>query len=401
MGVERSGPRAPDRELAQLRSELAPELELLQPIGSGSAARVYLARDRSLDRLVAVKVLASRLAEDATARVRFEREAKAAASLHHHNAVAVYRTGALSNGVPYLVMQFVKGPNLENRLAAEGPLPQDEGRRILAEVAAALAAAHKRGFVHRDVRPNNILCDQEEGRVLVSDFGLAGILPFSQRTDPGITRPGQILGALNYLAPEQLKGEPAGEGTDVFALGVLGYEILTGRSPWRTRPGAGVPIPDFDAPPTPLASLLPDVDPNLAGVLERALARDPARRPSAAHMADALANQPVPATGGGATETMDLLHILLERRVPQIVAVTGVLGLALLGFFDMLADREILPEIAFRLALATVACLLGGSVIVAWFHGERGEQRVTALEVLLLGLVGAIWLLLVAMIVLT
>jgi eukaryotic-like serine/threonine-protein kinase len=381
----------PGPELAQLREELAPDLEVLRIIGTGMAGRVYLAREGALDRLVAVKVLAPRLARDVTARTRFEREARAAAALDHPNAVAVHRTGTLSSGVPYLVMQYVRGPNLEDRLAAEGPLPPDEARRVLAQVAGALAAAHKRGFVHRDVRPGNILCDLDEGRVLVSDFGLAGILPFSQRTDPGITRPGQILGALNYLSPEQVRGEPATEGTDVYSIGVLGYELLTGRSPWPVRPGVGGAIPDFDARPTSLVSLRPDVDPELAGLLERTLAKDPARRPGAAYLAGALDSSP--GTGAsGPGETLDLLTVLLQRRVPQIVAVTAVLGLAVLGFFDMLADRDIVPEVAFRLALATVGCFLGASVIVAWFHGERGEQRVTALEVLLLVVVGAVWL---------
>jgi serine/threonine protein kinase len=394
MSAEEPGPMMDaGSALAQLREELAPDLEVLRSIGTGRAGRVYLARERALDRLVAVKVLEPRLARDVTARTRFEREARAAAALDHPNAVAVHRTGILASGVPYLVMQYVRGPNLEDRLAAEGPLPPHEARRVLAQVAAALAAAHKRGFVHRDVRPANILCDPDEGRVLVSDFGLAGILPFSQRTDPGITRPGQILGALTYLSPEQLRGEPATEGTDVYSIGVLGYELLTGRSPWPVRPGVGGAMPDFDARPIPLVSVRPDVDPELAGLLERALAKDPARRPGAAYLADALTGGP--ATGASApspADTVDLLNVLLRRRVPQIVAVTAVLGLAVLGFFDMLADRDVVPEVAFRLALATVGCLLGASVIVAWFHGERGEQRVTALEVLLLVVVGAVWL---------
>jgi serine/threonine protein kinase len=394
MSVEEPGPvPEADPELARLEEELAPELEVLRPIGMGSAAHVFLARDRALDRLVAVKVLAPGLARDATARARFEREARAAAALDHPNAVAVYGTGTLTSGVPYLLMQFVKGSTLEDRLAAEGPLPVAEARRILAQVAAALAAAHSQGFVHRDVRPNNILCDQDKSRVLVSDFGLAGILPFSHRTNPGLTRPGQILGALNYLSPEQLRGEPPAEGTDIFSLGVLGYEILTGRSPWPARSVTGLAVPDFEARPIPLGSLRPDVDPELAGLLERALARDPAKRPGAAFLADALGEgQATGDAGPTAGEPVDLLNVLLQRRVPQIVAVTGVVGLAVLGFFDMLADRDIVPEVAFRLALITVGSLLAASVIVAWFHGERGEQRVTPLEVVLLIAVGLAWL---------
>jgi serine/threonine protein kinase len=402
MSAHGSGRKDPEPELAHLRQELAPDLEVLRSIGVGSAAHVFLARDRALDRLVAVKVLTPRLARDPTARARFEREARAAAALDHPHAVAVYGTGTLTGGVPYLLMQYVKGPTLEDRLAAEGPLPVAEARRVLAQVAAALAAAHKQGFVHRDVRPNNILCDQDKGRVLVSDFGLAGILPFSDRTNPGLTRPGQILGALNYLSPEQLRGEPAGEGTDIFSLGVMGYEIITGRSPWPVRPGTGLAVPDFEARPIPLASIRPDVDPELARLLERTLAREPAKRPRAAYLAEALGERQTSAAGGAAAgESIDLLNVLLQRRVPQIVAVTAVVGLAVLGFFDMLADRDLIPEVVFRLALVTVASLLAGSVVVTWFHGERGEQRVTALEVVLLIVVGVVWLALGAFVLLT
>ncbi len=394
MSEEPEQPTQLHAALASVQAELAPDLQVIRHLGSGSAAEVYLARDRDLGRLVAVKTLSPQLAGNPVALARFRREAKAAAVLDHPNAVAVHRTGTLSTGVPYIVMQFVKGRTLEDKLAAEGPLPLDDARRILGQVAAALAAAHQQGFAHRDLRPSNVLCDQERERVLVTDFGLAGILPYSDRTDPGLTRPGEILGDLRYLSPEQMRGEAPSEGTDVFSLGVLGYEILTGRGPFPSKPGRSTPLPDLNASPIPLPSLRPDVDPQLAGLLERCLSRQPAKRPSAAFLADALtqpAEEGLP-QGTIFTNPAELLNALLQRRLPQIVVITFILGVGALSVFGNLADRDVIPEAAFRLVLATVVCLLAASWIMAWFHGEGGKQKVTLPEVLLLALVGVVWI---------
>jgi serine/threonine protein kinase len=397
MSQETGSPTQLQRELANLQAELAPDLQVIRHMGSGSAAEVFLARDIGLGRLVAVKVLSPRLVENPVALARFRREAKAAASLDHPNAVAVHRTGTLSSGAPYLVMQFVKGRTLEEKLEAEGPLSTEEARRILSQVAAALAAAHQQGFVHRDVRPNNVLCDEEGGgRVLVADFGLAGILPYSDRTDPGLTRPGEVLGDLRYLSPEQVRGESPTGGTDVYSLGVMGYEILTGKGPYPSKPGRGSGLPDLNADPLPLATLSPEVDPHLASILERCLSKQPMKRPGAAFVAEALARgtDPTMTQGGIFTNPAEILNTLLLRRVPQIVVITFILGVGALAFFGNLADRDVIPETLFRLVLATVMCLLAASWIVAWFHGEKGKQKVSFVEVLLLALVAVVWVVL-------
>ena len=402
MSQEPGQPIQLSEELASLQAELGPDLQVIRHVGSGSAAEVFLARDIALGRLVAVKVLSPRLAGNPVALARFRREAKAAASLDHPNAVAVYRTGSLSTGVPYLVMQFVKGRTLEEKLAAEGPLSVDDARRILSQVSAALGAAHEQGFVHRDVRPNNVLCDQEGDRVLVADFGLAGILPYSDRTDPGLTRPGEVLGDLRYLSPEQVRGESPSEGTDVYSLGVLGYEILTGKGPYPNKPGRGPGLPDLNANPIPLVSLRPDVEPHLAGLLERCLSKHPAKRPSAGFVAEALARSGGPALSQGSifTSPAELLNALIQRRVPQIVVITFILGVGALSVFGNLADREVVPESFFRLVLSTVVCLLAASWIIAWFHGERGKQKVPLPEIVLLTLVAAVWVILAVVILL-
>jgi serine/threonine protein kinase len=380
--------------LASLKAELAPELEVIRLLGTGRMAEVFLARQVSLDRLVAVKVLSRRIARDESARARFDREAKAAASLETSHAVAVYRSGHLQDGVPFLVMQYVRGGTLEDRLEAEGPLPEPEAKRILASVAEALAAAHERDFVHRDVRVANVLCDRDADRVLLSDFGLAGVRPESQDADARITRTGEIIGTPGYLSPEQLKGDPATEATDVFALGLMGYEILTGQGPFAGKSQRETIMRSLRDPPTPLRALKPDIDPPFAELLERCLAKAPEKRPSAAFLARALADENFGRVGGpdGLERSADLnvLETLLKRKLPQTVIVTGAVGLAGVSFIGLLADVGDSPT--FQAGLATFVGSLLASGVIAWFHGEKGPQKVTPLEVVLLALIAVVWI---------
>lgn len=381
-------------DLEVLRRELSPQLEVVRPLGDGRSGTVYLARDPGLKRLVAVKVLSKVLAGDDVARQRFEREATAAASFSHPNAVVVYGFGYLSDDLPYLVMQYVAGGTLEERLAAEGPLPVAEVRRIVSEVADALAAAHRRGFVHRDIRPANILCDREAGSVLVSDFGVAGLLPRGDAAAARITLAGEVLGTPEYTSPEQLRGEEAAEAADVYAVGVLGYNLLSGRGPYGDGSGPGAGLAQLHAEPRPLVSLRPDVDADLAELLQRCLARDPNRRPEARYLVATLRTPPpyetdrLPMADGG----KGLLDDLLRRRLPQVVAVTLVAGYAILSFIDQLADRDVLPEIAYPLALSTYGFGVATSAVIAWFHGRAGQQRVGGLEVLLIAILASGWL---------
>jgi serine/threonine protein kinase len=384
----------PDR-LAFLKKELAPDLDVIRHLGTGRMAEVYLARQKPLDRLVAVKILSEALGEDSTARARFEREAKASASLDHRNAVEVYRFGYLSDGLPFLVMQYVKGGTLEDKLAAEGPLSIPTAKRILVEVADALAAAHSHGFVHRDVRPENVLCDQEKQRVLLSDFGLAGILPQGRDTDPRLTRAGETIGTFGYLSPEQLRGEDPTEGTDVYALGLLGYEILTGEGPFPASGRVDSNLAHLRSPPRPLTALRPDVDESLSALLARCLSKDPGKRPSARFIVEALRDETgaVHQRDSSPPPPENLLDSLIRRRLPQIVAVTGVVGIAAHGFIAELADRGIVPEVIYQVALATFICAFVASVVIAWFHGKKGKQKVQPLEVSILVVLGIIWIL--------
>lgn len=383
--------------LTFLREELAPDLEVIRQVGTGRMAEVYLARQRPLDRLVAVKVLSGNLGADSTARARFEREAKASASLDHRNAVEVYRFGYLSDGLPFLIMQYVKGGTLEDKLAAEGPLSIPAAKRVLMEVADALAAAHSHGFVHRDVRPENVLCDEEKDRVLLSDFGLAGILPQGRDTDPRLTRAGETIGTTGYLSPEQLKGEDPSEGTDIYALGLLGYEILTGEGPFATRGKVDLNLAHLRSQPRPLTALRADVDEGLSSLLARCLSKDPGKRPSARYVVDALRDEaggpPSRDPAQGQAPHENLLESLIHRRMPQIVAVTAIIGGAALSAVSQLADMEVVPRGTYKHALNTFVCAVAVSGVIAWFHGKEGRQKVQPLEVGLLAAIGVIWLL--------
>jgi serine/threonine protein kinase len=382
--------------LAYLKAELAPNLEVIRLLGKGRMAEVYLARQVSLDRLVAVKVLSSGISKDDAARARFGREAKAAASLETPLAVSVYQYGHLENGIPFLVMQYVRGGTLADRLEAEGPLQEKEARDILAAIAGALAAAHEQDFVHRDVRAANVLCDRDAGRVLLSDFGLAGIRQESQDADARITRTGEIIGTPGYLSPEQLKGEPTTEATDVFSLGLMGYEILAGEGPFAARTQRETIMRSLRDPPNPLENLKPGIDPNLAQLLERALAKEPEKRPTATFLARAFAGEVEVGPHGtgqgqppGAGDP-NVVESLLKRRLPQAVVVTGAIGLASLYFIGMIADVIGIP--IFQAGLATFVASLIASGVIAWFHGEKGPQRVTPLEVVLLGFLVLLWI---------
>ncbi|MFQ5679592.1 MAG: protein kinase [Gemmatimonadota bacterium] len=276
-------PPARDAALEErLREELQPLLELSRLLGRGSAAYVYLAREPALRRLVALKVLSPDLAGQRTARLRFEREAQSAARISHPSVVAVYRVGSLSNDLPYLVMQYVHGRSLAERLKAEGPLEVAEVRRILGDVAAALAAAHRVGIVHRDVKPSNVLYEEETGRVFLADFGIAAILTSGEEAAERLTTVGHVVGDPRYRSPEQLRGEEVTELADLYGLGLLGYKLLTGRGPFHRKSAAELVAAHLREAPPAVASLRADADPALSALLAQCLEKTPEYRPTAA-----------------------------------------------------------------------------------------------------------------------
>ena len=284
-----------DPEAAPLPTLLAGRYRIVSPLGSGGMADVYLAEDERLGRPVAVKVLKARLAADDEFLERFRIEAQAAASLSHPGIVAVYDRGS-ADGATYIAMEYVCGESLKQRLRRDGALPPDEAVSVALAVLSALAAAHGRAIVHRDVTSYNVMLE-EGGRVVVTDFGIA------RMGDSALTRTGAMMGTSSYLSPEQAQGRQADERSDLYSLGVVLYEMLTGRVPFRGETDVAVAMQHVSsAPPNP-RTLSPGVPEALAGVVMRALSKDPADRyQSADEFAAALrrARRPArPADGDG------------------------------------------------------------------------------------------------------
>jgi serine/threonine-protein kinase len=257
--------------------------ELLLPLASGGMGRVWRARDTLLERPVAVKVLRSELASDATFRARFRAEAQHTAALHHPHVASVFDYGEQEvegECLAYLVMELVEGEALSTLLEREGRLDPARTLDVLRQTAAALAAAHAAGVVHRDVKPGNVLVGND-GTVKIADFGIA----WSASSVP-LTGTGQVVGTAHYLSPEQAEGAKASPASDVYALGTVAYECLTGRRAFDGENSVQIALKQIREQPLPLPAEIP---PAIRAVVERAMAKDPAvRYPDGAALRDAV-----------------------------------------------------------------------------------------------------------------
>src|SRR3984957_13958884 len=262
-------------------------------IGVGGMAMVFRARDESLGRTVALKVLAPTFADDAAFRERFIRESRAAAVVDHPHIIPVYGAGEFE-GMLFIAMRYVAGGDLRALIQRERQLPPSRAAFLLSPLASALDAGHSAGLVHRDVKPANILIDTSPGRpdhLYLSDFGLA-----KGNASTGLTGTGQFLGTLEYCAPEQISGKPARPQTDQYALGCVAYTMFTGTVPFRRDEVTAVLWAHMSEPPPLVTALRPDLPPAVDPVLARAMAKDPEERyPSCPELADpASAVTPVP-----------------------------------------------------------------------------------------------------------
>ena len=277
--------------VAELREVLAPRLMLLGQLGQGGMGTVYLARDPALKRNVVVKVLAPWLAQDAAARARFQREAQAAAAVSHPGVVSVYQVGELpQSGLSYFVMQYVDGATLEDAFPLGTMVPESRAKRVLGDIAAALASAHRQGLVHRDIKPANVMLERETDRVVVLDFGISAAGNVGRKRDLGtkLTQEGASIGTPEFMSPEQAAGEEVTDRSDVYSLGVLAFRLLAGRLPFEaTSAMAMIAAHLKDAPPR-LSSLRQDLDVQLVTLVDRMLAKTPELRPAAEEVARAL-----------------------------------------------------------------------------------------------------------------
>src|SRR5262245_58422314 len=295
------GPTGDDTRTGPSASEADESLDLLEPsnkpgsigrlghydvqevVGRGGMGVVLKALDERLHRVVAIKVMATQLATSATARKRFTREARAAAAVTHDHVVTIHAVEE-SGPLPYIVMQYVAGTSLQDRLDRTGPLPLAEILRIGMQSACGLAAAHAQGLVHRDVKPANILLENGVERVKLTDFGLA-----RAADDASLTQSGTVAGTPSFMSPEQAEGKSLDHRSDLFSLGSVLYAMCTGRPPFRAGRSMGVLKRVCEETPTPVRETNPEVPDWLAAVVEKLHAKDPAGRfQSAAEVAELL-----------------------------------------------------------------------------------------------------------------
>jgi alpha-tubulin suppressor-like RCC1 family protein/tRNA A-37 threonylcarbamoyl transferase component Bud32 len=250
------------------------EYEILRELGRGGTAVVYLARQRDPERYVAIKVVRATYVEDEDAVARLLREADTVARLDHPNIVKLYGTRRLGDDSLALILQYVSGRTLKQELHAHGALPFEQVRRVLRDIGGALACAHGQRIVHRDVKPENIYLDAETGSARIADFGIAR----SWGPDSSLTLPGTAIGTPAYMSPEQVDGRDLDGRSDVYSLGLVAWEMLTGRAPWAGENLYSIIYKQKTEPLPPLGELRPDVPADLLRAVEGALHKEPAER---------------------------------------------------------------------------------------------------------------------------
>ncbi len=250
---------------------LSGRYKLEAKLGSGGMSTVYLARDATLDRAVAVKVMHREMSEQADQLERFRQEARAVAKLSHPNVVAVIDAGE-DGGHPYIVFEYVEGETLKQRIARLGPLDTQEALAYAIEIARGLTVAHARNMVHRDIKPQNVLIDAE-GRAKLTDFGIS-----RQLEQDGMTATGRVLGTTDYVAPEQAMGHAVDPRSDIYSLGVVLYEMLVGQVPFHADSQVGVAMKHVNEELPDVQQRRPEVSAAAALAVERATTKDPSQR---------------------------------------------------------------------------------------------------------------------------
>lgn len=290
---------------------LARRYELQELIGGGGMADVYKAQDKLLDRAVAVKILHQQYANDAEFVEKFRREATAAAKLAHPNIVNIYDVGE-DGGSQYIVMEYVSGPTLKEVIQQKGCLEPIEAVRIAKEIASALESAHRNNLVHCDIKPHNILV-MPDGHIKVTDFGIARAVSAST-----MTYSGSVMGSVHYFSPEQAKGTVITTKSDVYSLGVVLYEMLTGQLPFNGETSVSIALKHLQEEPVPIRQLNPSIPPVLEAIVQKAMSKDPADRPSSTELYADLNQAKAMLADRGASQEAASNDPFATRMIPRI-----------------------------------------------------------------------------------
>jgi len=366
-------------EFLALQAQVAGRYSLDRELGRGGMGIVFLAREVALDRLVAIKLLPPALAQDHRLRERFLREARTAAKLSHPHIVAIHAVES-HQALVFFVMEYVAGESLGQRLRTRGALPMAEALRMVQEVSWAIAHAHARGVIHRDIKPDNILLEEGSDRALVTDFGIAAF-------GEGDTPAGAAMGTMHYMSPEQALGAAPDARADVYALGVTAFTALAGRRPFEGAEGRALLAQQSGSDAPSIRTLVPALPVASAAVIDRALARDPATRwptveefAAALQGARALAPQlPIP--------LVKFVRDALENGNQLSTVVGGTLSAtAAAGLIEMVVEKSFLGLESFLFALMAsigaglTVLLLGGQVLAIRAIARRGYSRDAALR---------------------
>src|SRR6267142_2022860 len=373
--------------LHHLRTALSGAYEIEAPIARGGMARVYLARERRLDRPVAIKVLSPDLARDDAWRSRFLGEARTVAQLTHPNIVPIFTVDEIG-GFVFFAMAYVHGETLSQHVAARGPLDPHTAGRLLCDVGEALDYAHARGVVHRDVKPDNILIDAATGRALLSDFGVAHASPPSR--SPGLLgRPsaprGVVIGTAAFMSPEQATGDLVDARSDIYSLGVVGYYTLSGQLPFHANTDEGFLAQHISDAPPKIATVVPPprVPPRLAQIVDRCLAKEPwARYPDAAALVRAIAEAVAPAAVPLAIRAFLVrgTHLEAPALIHEFVTGVGLLPATVAAWLSpATADVRAATSVAFGLALILPVVVAVSRVRGLLAAGHERDELVAAL----------------------
>ncbi len=333
--LEQPAPAVSDPLIARKVSHF----QIIEKLGGGGMGVVYRARDLKLDRTVALKFLPPHLSADAEAKRRFITEAKAASALDHPHIGVVHEIGETADGRLFIAMAFYAGETLKKKIA-RGPLPVEEAVAYAAQMAEGLAVAHEANIVHRDVKPANVMVT-ERGRVKLVDFGLA------KRDDVSLTQTGTTLGTISYMSPEQAQGKPVDHRTDLWSLGVVVYEMLTGAQPFSGDYAQAIIHAILKEEPAPVRTLRPEVPVAVAGVVAKLLEKDPAARYENAR--DVLADLDGPRRVKDTAQPTGRAALTLSFRRPRVLAYGAtvlVLLLALIAYFSLTGPPTPLDSIA-------------------------------------------------------